>query len=138
MIEADRLRGERLRAWCAAVEGKPARFDECSVWPLEWVVGETGIETDWPVFASVEDMNAYLAAQGGLLAVWEAKARELNLAEVHPMDVPPIGSVGVIETRQQGHIGCIFSHAQIGCIRGTEGFRMIGLRRHTIVKAWSV
>ena len=145
MTEAERLRAERLRAYVGAAQGKPATFDECSVWPAQWVVNERGVEFDWPVYADEAEMRAMIDRDGGLVSVWERVARAAGREEIPVMESPPLGSIGVVMTRLHGQIGCIFADGQIGCFRTQDkddpdngGVRMFGLRRHTILKAWAV
>jgi hypothetical protein len=145
MTEDDRLLGERLRAYVDAAEGKPATFDECSVWPAQWVVNERGAEFDWPDYADEAEMRALIEREGGLVKVWERVARRAGLEEIPDGVSPPLGSICVVETRRFGQIGCIMADGQVGCFRTRDaddetkgGVRMIGLRRHTILKAWAV
>jgi hypothetical protein len=142
MTEAERLRGERLRAYVNAADGKPATYDECSIWPAQWVVNERGAEFDWPDYSSEAEMRAMIEREGGLVKVWERVAGRAGLQDIPETESPPLGSIGVVLTRKFGQIGCIFADGQIGCFRtggeDTGGVRMIGLRRHTILKAWAV
>ncbi|MDI1263158.1 MAG: hypothetical protein PS018_07875, partial [bacterium] len=115
------------------------------VWPAQWVVNERGTEFDWPVYGDETEMRAMIDRDGRLVKVWERVARAAGLEELPDTESPPLGSIGVILTSKFGQIGCIFADGQIGCFRwqanedpGRGGVRMIGLRRHTILKAWAV
>lgn len=148
MTEAERLRGERLRAFYEEAAGRPFVWgqDDCSLWPLEWVSRETGQEIDVPVYSSREEAEAIVEAAGGLVAVWARLAPQLGLVEVAPGEVPPLGSVGVIAmTPPNQPTGCIFAHAQVACFRvdapegsKRDGVTMWGLRTKTILRAWAL
>lgn len=146
MTEAERLRAERLKAYVQAATDQPATFDECSIWPAQWVVNERGVAFDWPVYADEAEMQALIAREGGLVAVWDRVASLAGLEPVPPGETPPLGSIGVFEINRKGDsIGCIFADGQVGCFRVFDadnpektGVRSIGLYRHTILKAWFV
>lgn len=151
MTEQERLRGERLRAFVEAAQGKPAGFDECSTWPAQWVANETGRAFDWPVFAARADMDTYIAEAGGLVAVWDRFARIVAVPERYVTDEAAVGDVGIIET-SGGRVGGIFSHHGVFCWRAENGVNLIGVggrsfpmrtvegweRRPVVVKAWQV
>lgn len=135
MTAEERERGERLRAFCAAVQGEPAVWgsSDCSTWPAQWVANETGREFDWPAYSSREEADAIIEREGGLVNVWERVAAQAGLIECDPDEVPPLGSVGIIETSHHGgQVGCIFAHGGIGCMRATVGHRAWGMRPYTI------
>ncbi len=146
MTEAERLRAARLKAYVQAATDQPATFDECSTWPAQWVVNERGVAFDWPVYADEAEMQAMLAREGGLVAVWDRVASLAGLVPVPPGETPPLGSIGVFKTDNHGGcIGGIFADGQVINFRvfnverpHRTGVRAIGLYPHTILKAWFV
>jgi hypothetical protein len=146
MTRDERERGERLRAFCDAVAGKPVDWgiDDCSAWVLQWVVNETRQEVDWPAYSTRAEAEAKIADEGGLEAIWTRMARDLRLIECHEEAIP-VGSVGLLNVETWGGpVGVIFAHGNVVCWRHEQGVRVFGVRRWasagraTIVKVWTV
>lgn len=150
--EADRKRGERLRAFVDAAKGEPAGFDACSTWPAQWVANETGREFDWPAFADRAEMDAYVEAAGGLVGVWERFAAVIGVPQRYDIDAAGVGDVGIIETSDGRVVGGIFTFGGVFCWRSDLGVNMIGVagrsfpvrtddgwqQRPVVVKVWQV
>lgn len=138
---ADRERGERLRKFCADVEGKPVVWgsDDCSMWPAMWAVSESGREANWPVYDSKEGAHAVVEKEGGLAEVWARLAFELRLEECFE-PILPVGSIAVVNLDYAGHrqIGCIFAFGNVGSFRTDVGRRTWGVRSRSIVRAWAM
>lgn len=144
----DVARGRRLGAFCDLVADRPVEWgvDDCSTWPLQWVVSETGRECDVPAYHSREEANAIIEACGGLVHVWERAAGQLGLTECHDGWLP-VGSVGLVQLCSTV-VGCVFGFANLGCFRvdfdpanrreGEKGWKMWGVRPHLILKAWAL
>lgn len=153
MTGQERLRGDRLRAYVEAAKGEAANVDACSTWSAQWVVNETGREFDWPMFSSRDDVATYVAAAGGLVAVWDRLSTVAGLAPCYG-DEPQVGDVGIIETsaNPSDRVGGIFASGGTFCWRAENGVRIIGVagrsfpvrtasgweRRPVVVKAWQV
>lgn len=129
-------RGRRLEAFCEAMDGKPVTYgiDDCSTWPAQWAVNETGCDLDWPEYSSREEAQALIDEAGGLAPLWDA-AIGSRFEECHE-EYPPVGSIGIIRTRLFGEVGVIFVFAGVVCWRHETGVRVFGVRPNTIVKAW--
>lgn len=135
--KAERERGDRLRAYCDGFAGKPIEWgvDDCSPFAAQWLANETGRHVPIPDYDSREGARAIIEAEGGLPAIWERMAAGAGLVECAELP-PPVGSVGLIQTRLRGPVGGVFLFGGIFLWRHESGVRIMPARPNTIIKAW--
>lgn len=123
--EALHARGERLRAFVAAVHGVQADWDGCSTWPAAWVAAETGREVEWPSYADEAEGRAVIERAGGLVALWTKYAARAGLERIHD-GMPGVGDIGIIETSTV-QVGGIFTFGGGICVRSRDGASITGV-----------
>lgn len=120
-------RAKRLKALVESYEGIPANWDECSVYPAQWIADELGIDVPWPSYADEAEGRAMIEAAGGLVNLWSDVAKEIGVKEVRREPVQ-LGDVGVIRTSKHGQIGGVFADHGVFTCRTTNGMRHLAPR----------
>ncbi len=125
-------RTERLRAYLAALQDKPAVWgvDDCCLFAARWFERESGVTLALPAYASEAEARALMA--GGVEALWRGVAARAGVMET---GLPGHGDVGLIESRH-GPMGCIWLHHGRVAVRSQAGWSY--LRPRAFIAAWRV
>jgi len=127
-------RAKRLQALAESYDGVPASWDECSIFPAQWIADERGIEVPWPAYDSEEEGRALIHEAGGLVHVWEDVAKAIGFPERRDEPVR-LGDVGVIRTSRHDQIGGIFADHGVFICRSINGTRYLAPKAYEWVRS---